>query len=131
MLPDESAPEGFAPESGYTRDLTHILASITAPDVDGERAAALEGELSILTGTLTETVVENVRLRHELAQAEEKLAQAEQDREQAASLVADPDETVVLRQDIRDLLTVVALHTPVEFRPSVIMDRLAAAAGGQ
>jgi len=129
MLPDEAHPDGFTPEPGYAENLARVLESITAPDVDGERAIALEGELSILSGTLTDTTVENIRLRAELAAAEEKLTQAEADREQAASLVADPDETIVLRQDIRDLLHVVQRCVPLEYRPSIIVDRLAAAAG--
>lgn len=42
---------------------------------------------------------------------------------------ATGDRVTVGRDDLRDALTLIALHVPVAFRPSVIVDRLSAAVG--
>jgi hypothetical protein len=52
-----------------------------------------------------------------------------EDWDQACAFVPDPGEVVVKLADLRDALTVISLYTPPRFRPSVILDRLTAAAG--
>lgn len=37
------------------------------------------------------------------------------------------DQVTVNRQDLRDVLTLIALWVPPDFRPSIILDRLVAA----
>jgi hypothetical protein len=136
MLPDESAPDGFAAEPGYVTDLARVFA--TGSFLDTDRAGELEAQMVMFRERAVAAEAAVMRLEFDLAHvrgelviAEEALATVEADLDQAARLIPDPDETVVARRDLRDVLTVVALYTPLEVRPSDIMDRLAAAAGVQ
>ena len=121
VLPDEAS--GFAAEPGYVTDLERVLSTFTT-DPSTDRTMDLVADVAITQAALREAEAEIHRLEDELKKTREDL-------EQAARLVPGPGEVVVSRQDLRDLLTVVALHAPVEFRPSVVMDRLVAAAGDQ
>jgi outer membrane protein TolC len=106
-------------------------AGFPEPDTPGPWAESLRQ-----VDAQSSLAAENARLRAELAllrseleDAEDALTTAEAELEQAIKLYPTPDEVVVLREDLQAVLTVVSLHTPVEFRPAAIVGRLAAAAG--
>ena len=46
-------------------------------------------------------------------------------------MASKDDQVVVNRQDLRDALTLISLHVPLDFRPSIILERLSSAAAAR